>query len=351
MSIAPEDNWKRLRERIPVLLSEGMVRIGFRLLVGRAETQMPSIMVEEGDTDEAILRKLVELIEEETEDWPPQSHVIVRCFAYAKGGARLGASFRANFAVNDEPGEDGERPAAADLASGMDVYRLSGEVPSAEELAKEGGVVNAPQMAMSRDFQFVVRALLESLRRFERLCMNTMSRAQSIAENAQVMLREQTEQVLDAQLASKTAQLDADHERAVRAIDQDDREVKREMVKMFSGNLKRAVDLMFMSATGTPPDDPELQKQFLLGFVRNNPTVAADLARSIGLNPTALLGDLTGDPDKLFEMMKKLADENPEQAMSIGTRLFDHITQKTEEREAAKGDPKAAKGDGKAART
>lgn len=316
MSIAPLAQWTRMQQWLTDALRCKVTRIVLSLRYSGQQENLPSLTVDEGDSVASLQAKIEAIIERTTATWEHHPKVAVQLTGFGKDSKRVLPSDGDHFSVNDDT--------AAEGADGDDTGVGGSEPGNASTLARHHyfrhGVSGRLAEAEANIPQFMVLANLELVDKYAVLCDRTVNRVLNALDAANTRVENMTGQVLEAQLGAKRAEVEADGERAMRGIQNEDRALKRELLSMFGTNLGRAFDLFMAQAAGLPPNDPMLQQQFLMGFVRKNPDRAREIAMSLGLEGGAFA--LPDDPAKLLPMLKTYCEAHPAQAMELGESLY-----------------------------
>lgn len=355
--IAPLKNWDPTRTWLGKVIAlresaEGpATRVTMTLNYGRLTNKqteaLPAIRLQDEDYDvESLMSRIVEQIEEHCDGWDPMKRVTLRLFCY-RGNAVAMSGKNDHFAV--EPSED---EWDADETDVLDERQPHGDFTyPASQFAKQAGVPNTEQGAVSGNLQFMGWALLELVNQTRQMQERTLGFAEASVEKAnqnaadsRAMAESMHEKWMEAQLGARTAQIEADAEKAARATDEANAQVKRDLIQMFGGNLTKIMQMMMLKATGVPPDSPELMEGFIRGFIAKNPEQAKQLAASLGLNlngegfnPKALLEN----KDALDKVVRAELERDPHGTLETIGGFLDHMgelaleyTEKLEQEEA-----------------
>jgi len=335
MSISAPDNFANMRAWLKVVLpgDPPSTKITVYLRQGGRDEVLGHFPVEKGETAESMEGRILHLANDTFENWDPVARAQLRFFAFTDKGARNYGSKTQIIAINDDAMDDGASPSSlpAESSTTYDMART--------EFAQRG-VPNNLSITTAQIPAFMTYSMLEMQARTaatqERIINGQMLTIDRLAARLEGM----TNQVLESQLTAKKAELEADAERRRTSELQQDRTLKRDMLKMFGTNLSKGLDLVFAGMSGLPPDDPAAQQAFLQGFIKRNPERARALAESLGLN----VGGLPADPALLKPYLIEYATKNPDQAMAIGEEIMGALTE-VQEKRVAEAEAKA-KADG-----
>lgn len=333
--ITPLENWTTLRNWLPSVLGRTPApkAIAVSLRLGSTEETVDKIDVAQSDETESVITRISDAVTSHTKHFETVRRALVRVRCIGEGGRTIYTSSSDVVAINDTPEDEygGERPGSA-LPSAT----------SSDELMRTflagGGVTTQLPVAAAYMPQFTLLAMLEQNRQMSGRFESQIASSDKTIDRLATALETMQEKYLEAQLGQRQAQLEADAEKKQGAIMLQDKQMKRDLVAMFSANLNKGLDLLFASATGLPPDDPQMQQAFLMGFVKKNPERAREMAKQLGLSGGAL--DLLADPGSLKPMLMAFAEKEPDKAAEMAAELFGELEalfqRKAAEADAAK---------------
>lgn len=329
MAVIPFNNWQRLRQSLadylaikdPVLEK---IEVRIRFPAGSEETVSTVLLPGQNFTVDSLLARIVMDVEHHTACFEPIARLVVRVFPCGRQNARIASAGSDQCSINTDgngPSVGGTLP---DLLAPTGIPApdiLGAKMHAGQVSTQEGPTVawllytsHLQNMQLTRDMLNVFSA--------DRADMQGTIR--ELGRN----LNESNVKALDAVLAQRQAQQDADRAKGEKALADADRTLKHELMKQFGGNFNSLMSLLMTKAMGLPPNDPVLLKSYIAGMSRQSPEMAKELASMAFASGAFSL-------DAIKPQLVEWAKANPQEALDFGAEMVVQI-ERVQAEQAAK---------------
>lgn len=331
MALIPYNNWSRLRMSLAEYLAlkdAPLERLEVRIrFASGAEETVSSIQIPgQNFTSETLLARVISDVEHHTECFEPIGRLTIRVFPRGRGNGVLASAGSDFCGVNT----DGS-PAGSGLPDGLaPTGTPSADILSSRLLAGQAATTETATLAGLLHFQSLQNMQLTNsvLGVFGQDRADMQGTIRELSRN----LADSNQRALDALLAQRQAQQDADRARGEKALADADRTLKHELMKQFGGNVNALLSLMMTKAMGLPPNDPALLKSYIAGMARQSPEMAKELAGMAFASGAFSL-------EQMKPQLVEWAKANPQEALDFGADLVVEI----EKAQAARGSQVPAK--------